>query len=47
MGEKLEMKWLPTNWKTASGFVFAHANGYKTQAIAPRSNSSLQKKAEK
>ena len=35
MSEKLEMKWLPIDWKTASGFVLAHANGYRTQVIAP------------
>lgn len=43
---RVQSNWPPVDWKTAPGFSFAHANGFRTQAALPQPSCSLQKQAD-
>ncbi|KAK9266385.1 hypothetical protein L1049_027287 [Liquidambar formosana] len=43
----INSNWPPVDWKTAPGFRFARANGFRTQAVDPQPSSSSQKQQEK
>lgn len=40
---RVHSNWPPADWKTAPGFSFSRANGFRTQAAAAQPSSSLQK----